>query len=111
LNIACSDTLPVEAQVDLHMLCALMLHGIGGEVDGADVVAVDEGGTLKGYVELMEELTHLGGLCHAVGHNAVLGLHAGAGDDGLSLGDPRDEVGAYEHGITGGGPTRVGAPT
>jgi hypothetical protein len=31
-----------------------MLHGIGGEVDGADVVAVDEGGALKGVVELVE---------------------------------------------------------
>jgi hypothetical protein len=31
-----------------------MLHGIGGEVDGADVVAVDEGGAMKGVVELVE---------------------------------------------------------
>jgi hypothetical protein len=91
------------------MLRALMLHGIGGEVDGADVVAVDEGDTLKGSVELMEELAHLGGLCHVVGHSAVLGLHAGVGDDGLPLGDPGDKVGAYEHDIVGGGPTRVGA--
>jgi hypothetical protein len=33
--------LPDEVQVDLHMLRALMLHGISGEVDGADVVIVD----------------------------------------------------------------------
>jgi hypothetical protein len=32
-----------EVQVDLHMLGALVLDGVGGEVDGADVVAVDEG--------------------------------------------------------------------
>jgi nucleoside-triphosphatase THEP1 len=43
-------------QVDLHMLHALMLHEIGGDVDGADVVAVDEGGTLEWVVELLEEL-------------------------------------------------------
>jgi hypothetical protein len=36
------------------MLCALVLHGIDGEVDGADVVAVDKGGALKGAVELVE---------------------------------------------------------
>jgi hypothetical protein len=36
--------------VDLHMLRVLMLHEIDGEVDGADVVAVDEGGALKGAV-------------------------------------------------------------
>ena len=36
------------------MLRALMLHGIGGEVDRTDVVAVDEGGVLEGTVELVE---------------------------------------------------------
>jgi hypothetical protein len=30
------------------MLRALILHGIGGEVDDANVVAVYEGGALKG---------------------------------------------------------------
>jgi hypothetical protein len=71
------------------MLRALMLYGIGGEVDGADVVAVDKGGALKGVVELVEELTHPRCLGHAVSHSArsaVLGLGARAGDDGLTLG-------------------------
>jgi hypothetical protein len=35
-----------RSEVDLHMLRAPMLHGVGGEVDGADVVTVDEGGVL-----------------------------------------------------------------
>jgi hypothetical protein len=34
----------------------MMLHGIGGEVDLAGVVAVDEGGALEGAVELLEKL-------------------------------------------------------
>jgi hypothetical protein len=85
-----------------------MLHGVGGEVDRADVVAVDEGGTLEGTVELVEELAQPGGLCHAVGHDTVLGLSAGARDDGLPLGGPRDEVGTQEYGVTGGGSARVG---
>jgi hypothetical protein len=80
-----------EVQVDLHVLRVLMLHEIGGEVDRADVV-VDEGVTLEGATKLLEKLAQLGGLCHAVGHSAVLGLDAGARDDGLSLGDPGDEV-------------------
>jgi hypothetical protein len=84
-----------------------MLHKIGGEVDGADVVVVDEGGGLEGTVELVEELSQLGGLGHTVGHGAVLGLSTGARDDGLSLGGPGDEVGAQEHGVAGGGSTRV----
>jgi hypothetical protein len=94
-------------QVDLHVLRALMLHGIGGEVDCTDVVAVDEGGALEGTVELVEELSQPGSLCHAVGHDAVLGLSTGARDDGLPLGGPGDEVGAQEHDVTGGGSTCV----
>jgi hypothetical protein len=84
-----------------------MLHGIGGEVDRADVVAVDEGGALKGTLELVEELSQPGGLCHAVGHGAVLSLNAGVRDDGLPFGGPRDEVGTQEHGVTCGGTTRI----
>jgi hypothetical protein len=86
-----------------------MLHGISGEVDGVDVVAVDEGGTLKRVVELVEELAHSEGLHHAVGHSAVLDLCVGAGDDGLPLGGPGYKVGAQEHSIAGSGPARVGA--
>jgi hypothetical protein len=57
----------------------------------------------------VEELAHPGSLCHTVGHNVVFGLCAGAGDDGLLLGGPRDEVGAQEHGIARSGPACVGA--
>jgi hypothetical protein len=97
-----------KVQVDLHVLLALMLHGIGGEVDRDDVVAVDEGGTLKETLEVLEKLAQLAGLCHAVGHSAVLSLRAGAGDDGLPLGGPGDEVGAQEHDITRSESTCVG---
>jgi hypothetical protein len=31
-----------KMKINLHMLCALMLNGVGGEVHGADVVVVDE---------------------------------------------------------------------
>jgi hypothetical protein len=81
-----------------------MLHGIGGEVEDAD-----EGGALKGAVELVEELAHPGGLRHTVGHSATLDLCAGAGDDELPLSGPGDEVGTQEYGIAGSGPARVGA--
>jgi hypothetical protein len=36
-----------EVQVDLYVLRALMLHEIGGEVNRADVIAVDEGEALE----------------------------------------------------------------
>jgi hypothetical protein len=87
-------------QVDLHVFRALMLHEIGGEVDRADVVAVDEGCTLEGAVELLEKMAQPGGVGHAVGHNVVLDLSAGARDNRLALGGPGDETDAQEHGVT-----------
>ena len=41
-DITDSDTLVNKVEVDRHMLHMLVLHGIGGEVDHAVVVAVDE---------------------------------------------------------------------
>jgi hypothetical protein len=43
-NIGDNDTLTDEMEIDLHMLRALMLHRISGEIDRADVVHVNEGG-------------------------------------------------------------------
>lgn len=48
------DTLAGEVKIDLHVLCALVLHRIGGEVDRVDVVAVDEGGTCERVVKLLD---------------------------------------------------------
>jgi hypothetical protein len=67
------------------VLRALMLQGIGGEVDRVDVVAIDESGALEGAVKLMKKLTKPGSLGHAIGHTVILGLSAGVGDDGLPL--------------------------
>ena len=72
----------------------MMLHGIGGELDHTDVVVVDEGGALKGAMELLEELAQPGGICHVIGHYAVLSLCARARDDGLPLGGLGNEVDA-----------------
>jgi len=45
-----SDPFPDEVKVDFHVLGTLMLNGVGGEVDGADVVAVDEAGRIQRVV-------------------------------------------------------------
>jgi hypothetical protein len=60
-----------KLEVDLHVLRALMLHRIGGEVDRTDIVAVDECGA-RGAVELLQQLTKPGCLGHTIGHNAIL---------------------------------------
>jgi hypothetical protein len=40
--IADGDTLADEVEVYIHMICALVLHRVDGEVDHVDIVAVDE---------------------------------------------------------------------
>jgi hypothetical protein len=41
-NITDGNAFPNEVEVDLDMLRTLVLNGVVGEVDGADVVVVDE---------------------------------------------------------------------
>jgi hypothetical protein len=104
-DITDSDTLANEVEVDLH--------SIGGETDRADIVAVDKGGACEGAVKLMKKLTEPRSLSHAICHNAILGLSAGAGDDELLLRGllrgPGGEVGAEENDVAGCGPVRVEA--
>ena len=57
LNIADGDPVAHEVQVYLHMLRPLMLNGVGGEIHGVDVVAVDERALSERAVELRQELS------------------------------------------------------
>jgi hypothetical protein len=45
----------------------------------------------------VEQLTQPGGLSHAVGNDTILGLSAGAEDDGLPLSRPGNQVVPQEH--------------
>ena len=45
------------ATLSLHMLRPLMLDGVGGDIHGADVVAVDERALGERAVELRQELS------------------------------------------------------
>jgi hypothetical protein len=77
-DVADGHTVADEVQIDLHMLGPLVLHGVGGEVDRADVVAVDERAPGEGAVKLGQELAEPSGLGHAVGNGTVLRLGTGA---------------------------------
>jgi hypothetical protein len=70
---------------DGRPLVKMSANWVGGEVDGADVVAVDQRAPGEGTVELDEELPEPRSLRHAVGHDAVLRLGTRAGDDRLAL--------------------------
>jgi hypothetical protein len=89
-DIADGNTFPDEVEVDLDMFSALMLNRVGGEIDGADVITVDESALRQRGMELLEELLEPTSFRHAVGHGAVLSLDAQLGDDVLLLGGPRD---------------------
>jgi hypothetical protein len=43
-----------KVEVDLDMLRALVLKGVGGEVDNADIVTVNEGDLCQRSVELLK---------------------------------------------------------
>jgi hypothetical protein len=43
-----------KVEVDLDMLRALVLKGVGGEVDNADIVIVNEGDLCQRSVELLK---------------------------------------------------------
>jgi hypothetical protein len=45
---------PHKVEVDLNMLRALVLNGVGGEVNGADIVAVDECTLHRWSMELLK---------------------------------------------------------
>jgi hypothetical protein len=42
-DLADDNLLSNKIKINLHMLGALILNGVGGEVHGVDVVAVDKG--------------------------------------------------------------------
>lgn len=56
MDITDDDTLADEVEVNLHVLRVQALHEIDGEVDCTDVALVDECGTCKRAVGLMEQL-------------------------------------------------------
>jgi hypothetical protein len=79
---------PHKVEVNLDMLHALVLNGIGGEVDGTDIVVVNKGALRQRSMELLKQLPQPAGLHHAIGHGLVLNLGTQMGDDILTLQRP-----------------------
>jgi hypothetical protein len=53
-DITDGHALPHKVKVDLDMLHALTLNEVSGEVDGVDVIIVDEGALRQRSVELLK---------------------------------------------------------
>jgi hypothetical protein len=86
MDLADGNLLLDKMKINLHMLGALILNRVGGEVHGTDVIAVDKGPLRRWGLELVEQLSQPSGHSHTVGNGMILDLSAGAEDDGLSLG-------------------------
>jgi hypothetical protein len=56
-DLADGNLLSDKMKINLHILNALMLNGVGGEVNGVDVVTVDKGAPRWRGLELMEQLS------------------------------------------------------
>jgi hypothetical protein len=84
-DLADDNLLSNKMKINLHMLGVLMMNGVGGEVHGADAVAVENGAPRWRGLEVVEQLSQPSGISHAVDNGTILGLDAGAGDDGLPL--------------------------
>jgi hypothetical protein len=74
-----------EVEINLNMICVLVLDEIGGEVDCIDIVVVDKGSPRHGVVQLLMKLVKLARLRHVVCHGVVLHLSTLMGDDVLTL--------------------------
>jgi hypothetical protein len=107
-NAADGNVLTDKVKIILNMLGALVLNGVGGQVDGADIVVVDQSGSRQGAVQLHKQLSKPTCLCHNVGHVTVLHLRARTGDDVLTLRGPGDEIVTQEHRIARSGSVSVG---
>jgi hypothetical protein len=107
-NIPDGNTLTDKVKINLNMLGALMLNGVGGEVDDVDIVVIDQSDPWQGVVQLHTQLLKSTRLCHTVGHDTVLCLSVWMGDDVLTLWGSGDEVVTQEHCVAWSGPVSVG---
>jgi hypothetical protein len=103
------DAFSNEVKVDLYMLGALVLYRVGGEVNGADVVAVDEAGRVEGVVQFLEKLLQPGNFSNTIGDSTVFSLGARPGNGVLSLGRPGNEAASKKDSVAGGGAASVWA--
>jgi hypothetical protein len=85
MNVPDGNTLVNKVEINLNMLGALVLNGVSEEVDGADIVTVDQSGPRQSAPQAVDEastpLPHCWSRCSTP----------------VSVGRPGDEIVAQEH--------------
>lgn len=87
-NITKSNALLNKMKIDLHMLGALMLNGVGEHIDSTDVVTIDQHCLGQGSMQLSKQLAQLGGFNNDVNDSTVLSFNTTARNRMLAFGGP-----------------------
>lgn len=98
-----SNPIADEVKVNLDMFGSLVLHGVGEEVCGADVLAVHYCYSSRWATKFLKELAQPCGLSDTVCDSSIFSLCAGAGHCWLPFRRPGDKVGAEKYTKTGRG--------
>jgi len=92
---------PDKVEINLDMLCALMLDQVGRQVNSTDVVTVHQGRLGEWAMELKKKLSKPRTLSNSVCNSPILSLSTGTRDSRLSLRRPGDQVTTKEDSKTG----------
>ena len=106
--VGTGSTANIEIGPKLHMLGPLVLNGVGGQINGIDIVTVHNGGSPKRAMELMEELTQPTRLHNSICDNAILDLCTGSRDCRLTLGRPRNQIITQKYTVSRSGMVSIG---
>jgi hypothetical protein len=84
-DLADDDLLTNDVVINLNVICVLVLYGVGGEVDGVDVLTIDKHAPTQRTVKVLKQLAQQVGLSHAIRNSAVFRLCTSARDNVLTL--------------------------
>ena len=85
-NMTEGDPLTNKMEINLNMLCPLMLYGVAGEVNNTNVITINQSGTARRVAKLHEQLAQPGGFGDTIGNSSVFGLCTRPGHCMLTFG-------------------------
>ena len=102
-DVAVPDAFADRVNADVHVLRAVVRARVLCEVDRAEVVVENKGGSWRKVSEVIEETTVPEELLRCVADGHELGFDGGVGDGGLAAAPPSDEASEGVDGVAGGG--------
>uniref|UniRef100_A0A0A8YGQ0 Uncharacterized protein n=1 Tax=Arundo donax TaxID=35708 RepID=A0A0A8YGQ0_ARUDO len=81
-----------KVNINFNVLGVPMLDRVGGHVDGANIVTIDNSCRLQGKVELTKKLMNPPTFCNGVSYSTILSFSTETGNRCLSFGRPRNQI-------------------